>query len=169
VLTYILEEELVSYCLMMEGKFFGLTTRSIKTMAFELAIKNGLAHLFSVQGRAGWKWMCNFMCCHPHLRLCVPQVTSAARVKRFMQANVANFLDIFVPLLWLINASPHSLFNYDKRDLTVIQHKVCTVISLKGKQRVHLSSVERDSFMTIATCINATIIYVPHLLVFPRS
>ena len=37
-----LEEELVSYCIMMERKFFGLITRSLKRMAFELAIKNGL-------------------------------------------------------------------------------------------------------------------------------
>jgi len=84
-----------------------------------------------------------------------------------MKAN-AKFLDT-VPLLWLINVSPHSLFNYDKRDLTVVQHKVCTVISLEGKQRVHLSSAERDSLTTTATCMNATITYIPHLLVFPRS
>ena len=38
-----LEEELVSYCIMMKRKFFGLITRSIKRTAFELAIKNGLA------------------------------------------------------------------------------------------------------------------------------
>jgi hypothetical protein len=101
--------------------------------------------------------------------LCKPQVTSAARVKGFMKANVAKFLDIFVPLLWLINVSPHSLFNYDKRDLTVVQHKVCTLISLERKQRVHLSSAGRDSLTKSVTCMNATITYVPHLLVFPRS
>jgi hypothetical protein len=119
VLPYSLEEELVSYCLMTERKFFWLTIRSIKTMAFELAIKNGLARLFSVQqGRAGKKWLCNFMCCHPRLRLRKPQGTSAARVKGFTKANVAKFFNIFVPLLWLNNASPHSLFKYGKTDLS---------------------------------------------------
>jgi hypothetical protein len=86
-----------------------------------------------------------------------------------MKANAATFFDISVPLLWLINVSPHSLFSYDKMDLTVVQHKVCKVISLKGKQRVSLSSAERDSLPTIVTCMNATVTYVPHLLVFPRS
>jgi hypothetical protein len=38
-LPYNLGEELVSYCLMMERKFFGLTTKSIKRRAIELAIK----------------------------------------------------------------------------------------------------------------------------------
>jgi abortive infection bacteriophage resistance protein len=47
---------------MMERKLFGLTTRSIKRMAFELAIKNVLAHPFSVQqGTSGWKWLRNFV------------------------------------------------------------------------------------------------------------
>jgi hypothetical protein len=62
VLPYSLEEEFVSYCLMIERKFFQLTTRSIKTMDFELAIYNGLARLFSVQQRrAGEKW-CVTLC-----------------------------------------------------------------------------------------------------------
>jgi len=82
MLPYNLEEELVSYCLMMERKFFGLTTKSIKRRAFELAIQNGLVRPFPVQqGRAGWKWPRKFMCRHPRLRLHKPQATSAARVK----------------------------------------------------------------------------------------
>jgi hypothetical protein len=39
VLPYNLEEELVSYCLMMERKCFGLTARDMKRIAFELSIK----------------------------------------------------------------------------------------------------------------------------------
>jgi hypothetical protein len=39
LLPYNPEEELVSYCLMMERKLFGLSTRSVKRIAFELAIK----------------------------------------------------------------------------------------------------------------------------------
>jgi len=54
VMSYNLAEELVTYCLMMERKFLGVTTRrNVKIMAFELAVKNGLARSLSVQGRAG--------------------------------------------------------------------------------------------------------------------
>jgi len=50
---------------MMERKFFGLTTESIKRRAFELAVKNGVVRPFSVQkGISGWKWLCKFMCRH---------------------------------------------------------------------------------------------------------
>jgi len=67
---------------MMERKLFGQTTRSNKRMAFELVMKNGLAHPFSIQqGTADWKWLRNFMCCHPRLRLGQPQVTTSARLK----------------------------------------------------------------------------------------
>ena len=54
VLPYDLKEEVVSYSLVMERKFWGLTRRSIKRMAFEVAIENGLTRSLSVQqGRAG--------------------------------------------------------------------------------------------------------------------
>jgi len=95
-MPYNLAEELVTYCLMMERKYFGPTTRSIKKMAFELAIENCLARSLSVrQGRAGWKWLRNFMCRHRRLRLRKPQITSAARVKGFTKINVANLSTYF--------------------------------------------------------------------------
>jgi hypothetical protein len=109
-------------------------------VAFDLAIESGLTRPFSVQqGRAGWKWLCNFMCRHPRLRLRKPQVTSAARVKEFTKVKIAKFFNIFEPRLQVINLSPHHLFNYDETGLAVDQHKVRKVISLKGKQRVSLS------------------------------
>jgi hypothetical protein len=43
VLPCNLEEGLVSYCLIMERELFRVTTRSIKLMAFELAIKMDLS------------------------------------------------------------------------------------------------------------------------------
>jgi len=67
---------------MMERKFFGLTTRSFKRKAFELA-----RPLSVQQGRAGWKWMRNFMCRSPRLRLRKPQVTPAARASGFTNIN----------------------------------------------------------------------------------
>jgi len=104
------------------------------------------------------------MCCRPRLRMCKPQVTSETRVKGFTKANVANFFDIFVPLLCLINISPYSLINYDKTDLSfsIKYAKLSPLRVSKGLQ-------QRDSLATIAVCMNATVTYVRHLLVFPRS
>jgi hypothetical protein len=116
VLPYNLQEEIFSYCLMMERKFWGpTTTTSIQRMTLELALKNGRARPLSVQqGRAGWKRLRKFMCRHPRLTLRKPQVTSAARVNGFTKINVAKFFDIFEPMLRLINFSSHRLLTMKK-------------------------------------------------------
>jgi hypothetical protein len=117
----------------MERKFFGLTTRSIKRMAFDLAIKNGLGHpLSKQQGKVSWKWLRNFMCCHPRLRLHKTEVTSATRVRGFTKIKVATFFDVFEVILLLIDFSSHRLFNCEETGLNAVQHKVRKVISHKG-------------------------------------
>ena len=95
----------------------------------------------------------NFMCHHPRLRLRKAQVTSETRVKRYTKINVAK-------LLRLINFSPHRLFNYEEAGLTVVQHKVRTVISLQVKRRITLSSAEWGSLVTVVSHMNATLTYV---------
>jgi hypothetical protein len=85
-----------------------------------------------------------------------------------MKINVAKFFDIFEPVLLLINFSSHRLFNYEETGLSVVQLKVYKVISLKGKRRISVFSRE-GSLVTIFICKNATVMYVPSLLVFPRS
>lgn len=80
-----------------------------------------------------------------------------------------HFSTYFEPRLQVINLSPHHLFSYVETGLALSQHKVCNVISLKGKQWVSLSSAKRGSLVTIVTRMNATFTYVPHLLVFSRS
>jgi hypothetical protein len=126
VLPYNPDEELISYCIMIDWTLGGGGATRITRMAFELAIKDGLAHSFSVQqGRENWKGLHNFMCCHPRLRLRMPRFPSAAKVKRFTKENVAKFFDTFESFLRLINFSPHSFFSYDETGLTVVQHNVC--------------------------------------------
>jgi hypothetical protein len=97
------------------------------------------------------------------------RVTSAAIVKGLTKIKVAKFFDIFEPVLRPINFCPNSLLNYDETGLTVVQHKVRKVISMKGKLRVSFSSAECGSSMTIVTCMNATVTYVPPVLVFSVS
>ena len=106
---------------------------------------------------------------HPRLRLRKPQVSSAPRVQGITKINVAKFFYMYGPMLWLINFRSHQLFKLRRNALNVVQHKECKVISLHGERRISLSSAERGSLVTIVTCMNATVNYVPLLLVFPRS
>jgi len=131
VLPYNLEEELASYCLMMERKFFGLTTESIKRKVFELAIKTVLSVHFQYNREEQTGSGCVNLCAAMRLRLRKPQATSAARAKGLAKDNVVNFFDVFEPLLRLINSSPHRLHNCVETGLTVAQRNACKVILLR--------------------------------------
>ncbi|KAJ4450503.1 hypothetical protein ANN_01930 [Periplaneta americana] len=88
VLPFELEDSLVSYCLEMEKRFFGLSAKDVKTMAFQLASLNGLKHPFSKNDEAaGWKWLHSFLRRHQELSLRKPQSTSMARIRGFNQEN----------------------------------------------------------------------------------
>ncbi|KAJ4452263.1 hypothetical protein ANN_03781 [Periplaneta americana] len=157
VLPFELEDSLVSYCLEMEKQFYGLSAKDVKTMAFQLASLNGLKHPFSKNDEAaGWKWLHSFLRRHQELSLRKPQSTSMARIRGFNQENVIKFFDVYEPLMNIINHSPNRLYNCDETGLTVVQHKVNKVVSLKGKRQVgSVSSAERGSLVTAVTCMSA--------------
>jgi hypothetical protein len=75
---------------MMEKQFFRLTTKALKQMAYQLAIKNKLSHPF-LQGKqsVGKKWMKLLMKRHPELSLKKLKAAPAARVKGFNHKNVS--------------------------------------------------------------------------------
>ena len=101
-------------------------------MAFELAIKDGFAHPFSVlrvQEREIWKGLHNFMCRHPRLKLRKHRVTSASRVQGFTKENVAKFFYIFEPVLLMINFYPHSRGEFRPRQTRQLPRAV----DLKGR------------------------------------
>jgi hypothetical protein len=91
-----IENDLVNYCLLMEGNFFRLKIKDVKRMAFQLAIRNNLRHPFCAEeGKDGKKWLRNCFCRHPTLSLMKPRPTAAARIKGFTAKNTAVFFDIF--------------------------------------------------------------------------
>jgi hypothetical protein len=93
---------------------------------------------------------------HPQLRLRKPQPTSAATANGFTPEDVLKLFDIYEPLLEKIQFSPHRLYNSDETGLSVVQHKVCRVVSPKGKRQIAaLASAERGSLVTVVTCMSA--------------
>lgn len=55
------EDELVQHILNMEQRLFGLTTRDIRSLAFQLAVKNGIKHPFNTESQlAGEDWLHGF-------------------------------------------------------------------------------------------------------------
>jgi hypothetical protein len=86
------EEELVIYLKKMGGRLFGLTSKELRNLAFQLADKNGKHHPFDKEKEeAGMEWFRGFMKRHPDLSLRKPESTSAARVMGFKKVAVTKF------------------------------------------------------------------------------
>ena len=66
VLPSELENKLVQYCIIMGQSYYGLRRQDIERMAFQLAIRNGLKHLFNQENSEAWKkWLRSFLQRHP--------------------------------------------------------------------------------------------------------
>nr|CAH7767143.1 unnamed protein product [Callosobruchus chinensis] len=151
-----LENDLVKYALAMEQRFYGLRSGDMKRMAFQLAFRNKIPHPFN--GR------------HPQLSMRTPQGMSAARVKSFTPEKVSGFFDLYEPEYNKIQNPSQRVFNVDETGITIVQHKHSKVISLKGKKQIStLTSAERGKLITIITCMNASGVYIPPVLIFPRK
>jgi hypothetical protein len=96
VLPSELENKLVEYCINMDRIYYGLRRQSIKRMAFQLAIRNGLKHPLNQEKSAtGKKWLRSFLKMYPLLSMRNPEGISVARVKSFTSENVARSFDMF--------------------------------------------------------------------------
>ena len=71
------ENELLEHAKKMQYMFFGLTTDSLRELAFQLAEANGLnAPFYKSSNKAGKDWLFNFLKRHPELSLRQPDPTS---------------------------------------------------------------------------------------------
>jgi len=93
VLPSELENKLVEYCITMDQRYYGLRCQDIKSMAFQLAIRNDLKHpLTQEKLAAGKKWLRSFSKRHPVISMGTPKGMSAARVKPLHRKMWQGFL-----------------------------------------------------------------------------
>lgn len=165
------EEDLAKYCTLMENRFYGLTTRDVRAMAFKIASMNGIKHRFSKTSElAGRKWLKGFFRRNPTISVRQPQGLSFSRAKGFNPEDVAKFFELYDPCLQQIKNNPSRLYNCDETGITVVQHKHSKVVALKGKRQVaSLQSAERGALMTVVTCASAVGQFIPPMIIFPRK
>lgn len=165
-----MEEEFVDYILTMEAKFYGLTRRDIRIMAYKLVQQNGMKNSFRNE-IAGRRWLDGFLRRHKEtLSLRKPTGTSFARALGFNSENASRFFDNLEQEYNKYNFPPHRIFNVDETGLSIVQSKVLTVIGRKGKRQIAaITSAERGSLVTFVACMSAGGQFVPPLLIFPRK
>ena len=88
----------------------------------------------------------------------------------FSKEQVAIFFDLYEKELAAHDYPSSRIFNVDKTGLTVVQKKQPKILALKGKRQIGaLTAAERGSLITIVVCMSASGIFVPPLIIFPRT
>ncbi|XP_031347130.1 uncharacterized protein LOC116173619 [Photinus pyralis] len=166
--TDVQESELVEYVKLMEGRLFGLTTKDLRRLAFQLAEQNNIQHNFK-NIIAGLDWLKGFLKRHQDLSLRSPEPTSVARAMGFNKTAVSKFFTNLVTCLDKYKIQPHRIYNVDETAITTVPKCQSKIIAQKGRRQVGtLTSAERGQTVTAELCFSASGHYVPPLLVFPR-
>lgn len=128
------ESELVNFILEMEKFGIGLTKQDIKSLAYQLAIRNNLKHilLFSQEKKlTGKTWLHSFLNRHPVLSF--PTNTSIARMKGFNRQNVNEFYDLLEKNMEKFKYLANNVYNVDETIISVVPSKMPEILSLKDK------------------------------------
>lgn len=166
-----IEKEFVNHCLDMDNRYFGLSMKDLRRLAFQFAQIQGIKNPFNSNDMcAGRKWFKNFLRRNSELSMRSAQGTSVARIKGFNKKSVEDFFSILEAEYEKHNYPANRIFNCDETGLTIVQSKIPKVLARKGKKQIgSLTSAERGSLVTVVTCMSASGIYVPLLLIFPRK
>lgn len=169
VLPAQLEEELISYLLVMESKYFGLTKLALRRLAYELAIKNGIDHGFK-NGIAGHTWFDNFLLRHKDKISLRKPIGTFYALQGFNWKAMDEFFNILEDQYVKHNFPPHRIFNVDETGLSVHQSNITEVIASKGLSQIEsLTTAERESLVTVVSAMSAGGTYVPPMLIFPTK
>jgi len=84
------ENDVAEHCLLMERKFFGLTTADVMRLAYQLAVRNEMKNRFCKRNeKAGRKWLKNFLRWQPQISVRTPEGLSLSRARGFTPESVA--------------------------------------------------------------------------------
>ena len=164
------ESVLVKHITAMERALFGLTTKDMRHLAFDLAEKLNLKHPFSHNSKmAGEEWLRSFLKRHSEICIRNPQATSLSRAIGFNQAKVNQFFTVYGEVLQKGSYSASQIWNMDETGITNV-HKPTKILATKGKKQVgKISSGEKGNTVTVICAMSAAGNYVPPFMIFPRK
>lgn len=165
-----LEKALVQHILALEARFFGLTSKDVRILAYELAIKMKLKHQFNNEKKiAGKGWLRSFRLRNPKISLRQPEATSIARAEAFNKPQVEKFFSNLEKTINNGNFDKTMIFNMDESALTTVQNP-SRIFALKGKKQVGaITSGERGVHSTVVVCMSSGGTYIPPAIIFPRK
>ena len=169
-LTDVIEKELSDHAMLLQTKMFGITRKELMALAFEIAEKNGIKHVFNKETQtAGKTWFLGFMKRNPWLSLRQPQSTSQARKEGFQETQVSYFFYQFENVLDTNSIDSTRIFNMDETGISTV-HRPPKVLAKKGTRHLGATtSGERGANTTVVCCMSAAGSFVPPLILFKRK
>lgn len=115
------EQEILKHLMDMEVRFYGLTMKDVRKLAFDLAEKNHLKHSFNKEkGLAGRDWLRGFLKRNPTLSFRKPEATSIARARGFNRTSVNAFFDMLDNTTNNQHFPPSRIFNADETGVSTV-------------------------------------------------
>jgi hypothetical protein len=112
-----------------------MAVNDCRKLAYEVAEKDGLKHVFNKDLMAGKNWYHNFVTRHPNLSLTQPVNTSMTWAKGFCRQNVNHLFDIFETICDENQLDATRIYNVDESGFSAVQKKCQKVIALKKKKK----------------------------------
>lgn len=171
VFTVAEETELTEYILKASRIGFPLDTKTIRSLAFQLAERNHKPYpsTWSEQGLAGLEWMRGFLKRHQCIGRRIPEATSLARATAFNKTNVDTFFGKLQELCTRYSFAPERMYNLDETGVTTSQKPQKVIAETGVKQVAQIVSHERGQTVSLCGFINAIGNSLPPCLIFPRA
>ena len=154
------EDLLYEYIINIADMGYGLTREDIR----------GHKHSFK-DGKAGRGWFDGFKARHPNLSFRTPQSLLFARALSASEYVVADFFAKLESIYGRLNliTKPMQVYNADETGVSVV-HKMEKVLAHLGRRHVYsVASGEKGKTHTILTCVSASGMVLPPMMVYPRK
>ena len=166
-----MEVEIAKYILALQNMFFGVTRKELMRLAYEVAEKNNILHVFNHELKSASKiWFRKFCKRHHEITLRQLDATSIARASGFNREAVSRYFKLLESIIDEHKLTAMRIYNMDESSLSVVQKRCQKVLGLRGKRQIGaITSAERGTNTTVVCCNNAAGLYVPPLIIFKRK
>jgi hypothetical protein len=163
--------ELEEYILTASKLYYGLSTKDVRNLAYQYAVKN------NVTIPAGWcdkqkascDWLSSFLKRKNALSIRTPRATSLGRATSFNKHNLEMFFANLTEVYDRYKFQCQDIYNVDETATTTVQ-KQTRILATKGVKQVGaVTSSERGSVVTMAVAVCASGNSIPPFFVFPRK
>lgn len=157
VFTEAQEDSIEQYAITIARMFYGLPTRSFRSLVFKYAVAVGstaIPDCWWIDCMATREWYYGFMNRHPRLALKAPEGMSLARAIAFNRVNVEVFFKAYAEAVERHSFMPARIFNLDESGLSTVM-KPCKVVCERGRAVASQVARERGNHMTFVGIVNA--------------